>query len=89
MNYHNVVSTPAVAATQPVNHFSSTPPRTLKLALDVHLAWHVAAMQYDGDFPKPPQRFSPAGLLAWVQKQIAQADQIDNTKADSYAATAP
>jgi transposase len=76
MKHNNDVSTPAVAATQPVNHFTPTQPRTLKLALDVHLAWHVAAMQYDGDFPKPPQRFSPAGLLVWVQKQIAQGWRI-------------
>src|SRR5437879_4779452 len=71
--HNNVVSTPAVAARQPVNHPQPQPqPRTLKLALDVHLVQHVVAMQYDGEFPKPPQRFSPAGLLAWVQKQLAQ-----------------
>jgi transposase len=69
MIHNNLVSTPAVAATQPVNHL--TPPRTLKLALDVHLLQHVVAMQYDGSSPKPPQRFTPQGLLAWVQKQIA------------------
>jgi transposase len=71
--HNKTVSTSAVAATQPVNPSLPQPqPRTLKPALDVHLAWHVAALQYDGDFPKPPQRFSPAALLAWVQKQIAQ-----------------
>jgi transposase len=69
MNTHSTVSTPAVAAPQPVIH--PTPPRTLKLALDVHLLQHVVAMQYDGSSPKPPQRFTPPGLLAWVQKQIA------------------
>jgi transposase len=74
MNTHNNVSTPAVAATQPVNHL--TQPRRLKLALDVHLRQHVVAMQYDGSSPKPPQRFTPQGLLAWVQKQIAQGWQI-------------
>ncbi len=74
MIHNNHVSTPAVAAVQPVNQF--TQPRTLKLALDVHLAWHVVAMQYDGSSPKPPQRFSPQGLLAWVQKQITQGWQI-------------
>ena len=77
MNYHKNVSTPAVAATQPVNHSVPQPqPRTLKLALDVHLAQHVVAMQYDGDFPKPPQKFSPVKLLAWVQQPIAQGWQI-------------
>lgn len=76
MNNHNLVSTPAVASLQPVNHTSPPQPRTLKLALDVHLAQHVVALQYDGEFPKPPQRFTPAGLLAWVQKQLARGWQI-------------
>lgn len=76
MTNYNCVSTPAVASTQPVNHLLPTPARTLKLALDVHLAWHVAAMQFDGDFPKPPQRFAPAALLAWVQKQIASGWRV-------------
>jgi hypothetical protein len=33
-------------------------------------------MQYDGSSPKPPQRFTPQGLLAWVQKQIAQGWRV-------------
>ena len=33
-------------------------------------------MQYDGESPKPPQRFSPPGLLAWVQKQMAQGWRV-------------
>ena len=33
-------------------------------------------MQYDGEFPKPPQRFTPKDLLAWVQKQIAQGWRV-------------
>src|ERR1035437_7690923 len=76
MNYHQVVSTPAVAAAQPVTHLRpQTQPasvRTLKLALDVHLLQHVVAMQYDGSGPKPPQRFTPKDFLVWVQKQIGQ-----------------
>jgi transposase len=72
MNYQTVVSTPAVATVQPVNHTSSPQPRVLKLALDVHLLQHVVAMQYDGSSPKPPQRFTPKEFLAWVQKQISQ-----------------
>jgi len=70
MNYQTVVSTPAVATVQPVNHTSPPPPRVLKLALDVHLLQHVVAMQFDGSSPKPPQRFTPKEFLAWVQKQI-------------------
>jgi transposase len=74
---NNIVSTPAVAATQPVNHLQPQPHcRTLKLALDVHLKQHVVAMQYDGECPKPPQRFAPKDFPAWVQKQIAQGWQI-------------
>jgi transposase len=74
---NNIVSTPAVAATQPVNHLQPQPHcRTLKLALDVHLKQHVVAMQYDGECPKPPQRFTPKDFLAWVQKQVAQGWQI-------------
>jgi transposase len=72
MNYHKVVSTPAVASTQPANHLPQPQPRTLKLALDAHLAHHVVALQYDGEFPKPPQRFTPKDFLKWVGKQIAQ-----------------
>lgn len=80
MNYNNVVSTPAVAAMQPViAPNTQTQPvwaRVLKLALDVHLQEHVVAMQYDGSSPKPPQRFKPKDFPAWVEKQIAQGWQI-------------
>jgi hypothetical protein len=68
--HNNKSSTPAVAPVQPVNH--PTQPRTLKLALDVHLLQHVVAMQYDGQAPKPPQRFKPQDFLVWVRKQITQ-----------------
>jgi transposase len=73
--HYKTITTPAVAATQPVNH-PATQPRLLKVSLDAHLAWHVAAYQYEGSSPKPPQRFSPAGLLAWIKKQIAQGWQV-------------
>ena len=72
--HNNKSSTPAVAPVQPVNH--PTQPRTLKLALDVHLLQHVVAMQYDGQAPKPPQRFKPQDFLVWVRKQITQGWQI-------------
>jgi transposase len=74
MNYHKVVFTPAVDDVQPVNHPPQT--RTLKLALDVHLLQHVVAMQYDGEFPKPPQRFTPQDFLAWVGKKVGEGFQI-------------
>jgi transposase len=69
MNIHKTVSTPAVAATQPVNNIPLKP--LLKIAIDAHLAWHVIAMQEEGSSPKPPQRFSPAGLLKWIQQKLA------------------
>jgi transposase len=71
---HTILSTPAVAQVQPVNHPTQT--RTLKLALDVNLHQHVVAMQYDGQAPKPPQRFGPKDFLVWVRKQLAQGWRI-------------
>jgi transposase len=76
MTIHNTVSTPAVAATQPVNHTTTPNKPLLKLALDVHLLQHVVAMQYDGSAPKPPQRFTPRDFLKWVEKQIVAGWQI-------------
>jgi transposase len=77
MTKHNLFTTPAVAAKQPVNHLNPQPRTgTLKLALDVHLLQHVVAMQFDGEHPKPPQRFRPREFLGWVQKQIAQGWQV-------------
>jgi len=64
---HTIPSTPAVAARQPVNHLQPL----LKIALDVHLAWYVVALQEDGASPKPPQRFQPADFLKWVKTKVA------------------
>jgi len=71
---HKHVSTPAVALVQPVNHLPQ--PRTLKLALDVHLAWHVVAVQEDGSSPKPPQRFKPADFLKWIEQKVVAGHRI-------------
>jgi len=79
MTYNTSVSTPAVASAQPVNHTQPQPQpgtRTLKVALDVHLAQYTVAMQYDGSTPKPTQRFSPKNFLAWVEKQMAQGWRV-------------
>ena len=62
---HAILSTPAVALVQPVNH------PLLKIALDVHLAAHVIAVQEDGCSPKPPQRFKPADFLKWIEQKLA------------------
>ena len=74
MIHNNLVSTPAVGAVQPVNHQAQR--RILKLALDVHLLHHVVAMQYDGEFSKPPQRFRPQDFLAWVEKKVGEGFEI-------------
>lgn len=44
------------------------------LGLDVHADSITVVRQIDGEMPKPPQKFSPAGLLEWVarQKQLAE-----------------
>jgi len=69
-NMHKrILSTPAAAVRQPVNHPSIKP--LLKIAIDAHLAWHVIAIQEDGSSPKPPQRFRPADLLKWIAQKIA------------------
>jgi transposase len=70
---HKPVSTPAVAAAQPVNH---SPQPWLKIALDVHLAWHVIAAQEDGGSPKPPQRFQPADFLKWVGQKVSAGYRV-------------
>lgn len=43
----------------------------LKIAIDVHLACYVIALQEDGTHPQPPQRFKPADFLRWVQQKLA------------------
>jgi hypothetical protein len=50
--------------------------QAIKLGIDVHLDRYVVVRQLDGGVPQPAQRFSPAQFLEWVQKQLAQADQV-------------
>jgi len=63
MNIHNLSTTPAVAATQPVNQ------PVLKLALDVHVQSIVVAALADA-LLKPVRRFHPTDFLSWVQSQL-------------------
>ncbi|MGH7950408.1 MAG: IS110 family transposase [Limisphaerales bacterium] len=65
MKHNNTSPTPAVACVQPVNHQP-----LLKIALDVHLAAHVIAVQEEGASPQPPQRFKPADFLKWVKQKV-------------------
>jgi transposase len=74
MNNHNTSSTGVAPATQTQVPTSLKP--LLKVALDVHLALYVAAVQEDGSHPKPPQRFKPADFLHWIDKQRARGFRI-------------
>src|ERR1035438_6354587 len=47
-----------------------------KLGLDCHAASIVVARQLDGMNPQPPQKFTTAKFLAWVQEQIKQGYQV-------------
>ena len=44
----------------------------LKIAIDVHLAFYVVAVQAEGTHPKPPQRLRPAEFLRWIDKQLSR-----------------
>ena len=72
--YHNTVSTGVASATQ--NQVHSTLKPLLKVALDVHLAFYVAAAQEEGSHPKPPQRFKPADFLKWIDRQLSRGFAI-------------
>jgi transposase len=67
---HNTVSTGVACATQ----IQVQP--LLKVALDVHLALYVAALQEEGSHPKPPQRFKPVDFLRWIDKQLSRGFRI-------------
>ena len=70
MNNNNTSTTRVAPATQ-----HQIPP-LLKVALDVHLAFYVAAVQEEGSHPKPPQRFKPAEFLRWIDKQLARGFRL-------------
>lgn len=52
------------------------PHRLIKLGVDVHWREHVVERQIDGAAPQPAQRFSPEAFVAWVAKQVQQADVV-------------
>jgi len=58
------------------NPASTQPKPLLKVALDVHLQWHVVALQVDGSSPKPPRRFKPVDFLKWIQQQVAAGYRV-------------
>ena len=52
------------------------PHRLIKLGVDVHWREHVVVRQIDGTAPQPAQRFAPEAFVAWVAKQVQQADVV-------------
>ncbi|MBI3887066.1 MAG: IS110 family transposase [Opitutae bacterium] len=52
------------------------PHRLIKLGVDVHWREHVVVRQIDGQAPQPAQRFAPEAFVAWVAKQVQQADVV-------------
>jgi transposase len=50
--------------------------RVIKLGLDLHSSLIVAVRQVDEQASQPPQRFTPDGFIAFVQRQLAQADRV-------------
>jgi len=51
-------------------------PNTIKVGLDRHLAFDVAAVQYGHSNPKPPRRFKGNEFLYWVEKHLKQGDTV-------------
>lgn len=50
--------------------------KLIKLGIDVHADSYRVVRQIDHDTPQPAQKFTPAGFLAWVAKQMALAEQV-------------
>lgn len=50
--------------------------KIIVLGLDVHADSITVVEQIDGGMPKPAQKFSPSGLLDWVQRQREQAEAV-------------
>jgi transposase len=65
-------ATPPTATAAP----GSKPHRLIKLGVDVHWREHVVVRQIDGTSPQPAQRFAPEAFVAWVAKQVQQADVV-------------
>jgi transposase len=50
--------------------------KLIKLGIDVHAESYRVVRQIDHDTPQPAQKFTPAGFLTWVAKQLALAQQV-------------
>ena len=50
--------------------------KIIVLGLDVHADSITVVRQIDGGMPQPAQKFSPAGLPEWMQRQREQAEAV-------------
>lgn len=50
--------------------------RVIKLGLDVHASLIVVVRQVDEQASQPPQRFNEATFIAFVHRQLAEAEQV-------------
>jgi len=50
--------------------------RVIKLGLDVHASLIVVVRQMDEQASQPPQRFCEEGFIAFIRRQVAQADCV-------------
>lgn len=50
--------------------------RVIKLGLDVHASLIVVVRQVDEQASQPPQRFTPEAFLAFIGRQLAQAQRV-------------
>src|ERR1700722_11848957 len=63
-----------------INQTTHTDPgaraRVVKLGLDIHSSLIVVVRQIDEQASQPPQRFSEDGFIAFVHRQLAQAESV-------------
>ena len=57
---------------------SKTAPKAklIKLGIDVHADSYRVVRQIDNATPQPAQKYTPAGFLVWVAKQISLAEEV-------------
>lgn len=57
---------------------TSTAPKAkrIKLGIDMHADWHVVVRQVDHATPQPAQKFTPAGFMKFVQRQLGLAEEV-------------
>jgi len=60
----------------PLNPETQVRIQQLKLAVDRHVEQFRVVRMCDGQSPQPAQRFTPAGFLPFVQKQLTLAEQV-------------